>query len=400
MKLLRFLLAKYFFPRGVNLLSFAVLLSVVGVAVGVLQLMVVLAVLSGFQDLFRENYTRISSELVVMPHNLSRGENRAAEVLGEMKEITAFTPSLLAPAMVIKGGKVGGVIFEGVDYESSKKVTPWHDIWVKEPEPESSPAEGEWVWLGVQLAKKLRADVGDTVDVLVPEGKQQRVVSMKVTGITKFGIYDHDLHHARMGLPALGKIFRRSNQATMYKSKIRPGENFEKVAQRVRDSLGKEYTVKLWKDLHQNIFMAVEHQKQSLFLVLEILIGLAAVNVVNLLLMSAHFRKRDLAILRAMGMKFREVMAFFLVQGSVVGAVGVVLGLISGFAVCWFIERFQPSLLNESIYNAARLPLRIETTDLVLVAAGGVGLCLLFSVIPAWSAARAKPVEALRLENA
>src|SRR4051794_617796 len=101
MKLLRFLLGKYFFPHGVNLLSFAVLLSVLGVAVGVLQLMVVLAVLSGFQDLFRENYTRISSELVVMPHNLTKAESKAAEVLGKLKEIQAFTPSLLAPAMVI-----------------------------------------------------------------------------------------------------------------------------------------------------------------------------------------------------------------------------------------------------------------------------------------------------------
>ncbi len=400
MRLLSFLLRKYFFPHGVNLLSFAVLLSVLGVAVGVLQLMVVLSVLSGFQDLFRENYTRISSEMVILPRNLKRDQNTIDKRLAEIPEIAAFTPSLLAPAMVIKGGKVGGVIFEGVDFAASQKVTPWKDIWVKEPLPDSSPPDGQWVWLGVQLAKKLKADVGDTVDILVPEGNVQRVVSMPVTGITKFGIYDHDLHHARMGMRALADIFRKSNQEPIYKTRIRAGENFDKVAGIVRTALGDDATVKLWKDVHQNIFMAVEHQKKSLFLVLVILIGLAAVNVVNLLLMSAHFRKRDIAILRAMGMKFREVMIFFLVQGSVVGMVGVIVGLIFGYGVIAMIERFQPNLLNESIYNASRLPMRVESMDVFLVAAGGIGLCLLFSVIPAWSAARTKPVDALRLETA
>lgn len=392
-----FLLRRYLFPRSRNLMALALWISVGGVALGIVQLMVVLSVMSGFQNFLKNAYTRITSELVVIPkHPSDSAPDFRLSVTGS-PGVAAITPFALGAGMVMKSG-VGGAILEGIDLESSRQVTPWEEVWQEAPNWEEQKKTPHWIWLGTQLAKKLKAQSGDTVNILIADGAAKKIVPFKVTGITKFGIYDHDLRYARVDLPALNDLFKRTTLEPMYKVKVKPSASIEGTAEGLKTRLGSGASIKAWHELNQNVFLAVQHQKHLLFLVLEIIVALAAMNVVNLLMMSTHQRKRDIAILRAMGMRFRGVCLFFVAQGTAVGIAGILGGIVLGVGACRLVERFQPSILSEAVYNVTRLPIKVEVWDVTLIAVAAFFLCVVFSLVPALRAALSRPVEALRYE--
>lgn len=393
-----FLLKRYLFPRAGSLLTFALWISVVGVALGIVQLMVVLSVMSGFQDLFRKNYTRISSELIVIPRGGRAYDPKFSDRLSKIPGIKAITPTALGQAMLMKDGAVGGAVLEGVDPKTSSGVTPWKEIWLEKPRFDLQESNPNWIWIGKQLADKLNAKPGDTVELLIADRDARTVIPFVVTAITKFGIYDHDLRYARADLSVIQRLFHRADAEPIYKTRLDDIDRIDRVAESVRNEFGQAATVRLWSEMNQNIFLAVQHQKKMLFLVLEIIVALAAVNVINLLMMSSQARRRDVAILRAMGMRFKSVTAFFVFQGAAVGAAGILVGIAAGYLVCQLMRVFQPKFLSESVYNVTYLPVRIEVVDVALVGAVGLVLCVLFSVIPAISAALTRPVTALRYE--
>lgn len=376
-------------------MSFALWVSVVGVVIGIIQLMLVLAVMSGFLQFLEERYTAISSHMVVLP---MKTENKTTipEELKKVPEVAAFSPFNLGQSMLIKEG-VAGVTLEGIDLATSENVTDWNNIWLAPPVGKENRPEGQWIWLGSQLAKKIKAKVGDSVEIFIP-GQKNQLQPFKVTAITKFGLYDHDLHYARIDVRVLKKIFHKSDASELYKIKIKPKVPLVQAAKAVRAAVKKQGKVKTWNQINQNLFLAVEDQKGKLFLVLEIIVGLAGVNVISLLMMSSHYRRKDMAILRAMGFKARGVFLFFLAQGAVVGAIGISLGVSLGLVACRIAEKYQPSILNEAIYNTNRLPFQIEMGDVILISFAAFVLCVVFSVIPAIKAAYARPVEALRYE--
>ncbi len=391
------LLNRYLLPRQGNLLSFALWISVVGVALGIVQLMVVLAVMSGFIELFEKNYTRISGELFVIPRTESKVSENIPASIQSVAGVAAVTPAEFAQGMILKNG-VGGVVIEGIERETTALVTPWPEILQAPPRLDLESKDPYWIWMGVQLAKKLNVKVGDTVDLMVAEGQSRRVIPFVVSALTQFGIYDHDLRYVRVDINVLHEIFKKYHLEPRYKVKVAPGTSLPATLELLKEALGKRANVKAWWDIHQNVFKAVNHQKQLLFLILQIIVALAAVNVVNLLMMSTHQRKRDIAILRAMGMRYHQVVQFFVLQGAAVGLVGIGLGTALGLAACSLIEHYQPSLLSETVYNVTRLPMRVRGSDVGLIAALGFFLCVLFSVIPALSAASQKPVNSLRYD--
>lgn len=394
MNAIRFLLRKYLFPSDTNLLSFAMWVSVAGVALGIAQLVVVLAVMSGFLNVFQEKYTRISGEIIVLPR-LSRPDPNLVEKIQSVNNVEALTPIVLGQGMIIKEG-VSGAVLEGIDLKTTDQVTPWETIrttdWEMPP-----PSQKNWIWVGAHLAKKLSIQKGDEVRVLIADSAGNRVYPFVVTAITKFGIYEHDNRYAYVDLDYLKEI-EKSVGDPIYKIKARSSKNLRETADTLKETLGHTASVKVWNEIHKNIFRAVEHQKGMLFLVLEIIVALSAINVINLLMMSVQNKRRDIAILRAMGIRFKSLFSFFLIQGAAVGLIGILLGIGLGLAACFFFEKFQPRLLSESIYNVTLLPFKVELVDVALVSLVAFVLCCLFSVIPATRAAREKPTEVLRYE--
>jgi len=390
---LGFLMRRSLFPKGGSLLTLALWISVAGVALGVSVLMLVLSVMSGFLDVLQNRYTEITSPIVVIPRSDQRGQLEIRKILESIPGVQAVAPFNLSQSMVIKNG-VGGVTLEGISFEDSKKITPWEKIWMVPPDWE--PAIPNWIWIGSSLAKKLSIKKGDTVQLMV-SGDQMRTEPFIVTGITKFGIYEHDLRYSYIDLKKMQELFYRKPSEPFYKVSL-AGVSIEKASETIKEKLGETATVKKWSDINQNIFLAVRHQKVMLFWVLDIVIALAGMNVINLLMMSTYQRKRDVAILRAMGMRFKSIVLFFVGQGTIVGSIGIGLGVVLGLALCQAVEYFQPEILSEAIYNVTKLPLKVQAGDVGLICIVSLLLCVVFSVIPALKAALAHPVQALRYE--
>jgi lipoprotein-releasing system permease protein len=394
-----FILRKYWIPERRSLLSFGVWISVGGVALSVALLLVVLSIMSGFSELFQKNYTRIESDIVVAPFGSTQVTTEITNVLASDPAVAAFTPIKLSQGMVMKNG-VGGVVLEGIDWATTSKVTPWHELFVERPLDYGKPvpAESHWIWLGEPLAKKLRVKSGESVDVLITDGSQRRVVPFTVTGISKLGMHDHDLRFARVDLRVLDDLFRKYNLEPRYKVKLKPGEDLNRAARRISAKLKGIAGVKRWSDLHVTVLKAVEHQKKMLYLILQILVGLAAMNVVSLLLVIGHLRRRELAVLRAMGMRATQLFQLFVLQGFGVGVIGVFLGILLGVGVCAAFERFQPAFLSESVYNVTRLPMDVRFIDVAWISLGGLGISLVFSALSALNLIRRQPLEVLKQE--
>ena len=390
---LGFLMRRSLFPKGGSLLTLALWISVSGVALGVAMLMLVLSVMSGFLDFLQTRYTEITSPIVVIPKGEVTSQSTFKKTLESIPGIKAVSPFHLSQSMLIRNG-VGGVTLEGVSFEDSKRVTPWEKIWV-EP-PNLDPAVSNWIWIGKGLANKLNIKKGDTVQLMV-SGEQMRTEPFVVTGITKFGIYEHDLRYSYIDLKKLEELFYRRPIEPLYKVAL-SGISVDQGYQLLKEHLGELATVRKWSDINQNIFRAVQHQKIMLFWVLDIVIALAGMNVINLLMMSTYQRKRDVAILRAMGMRFKSIVLFFVGQGTVVGMIGISVGVLLGLVLCEVVERFQPAILSEAIYNVSKLPLKVQASDVSLICVMALLLCIVFSVIPALKAALSQPVQALRYE--
>lgn len=385
------LLKRSLVPSGGQILSFALWISVVGVMLGIVQLIVVLSVMSGFQQFLQKTYTDISSDLVVIPRGSAVVPTND---LLETEGVLAVSQFNLGQAMLTKEG-AAGVMLEGIDEATTESVTPWSRVWREAPNVFPDPKH-DWIWIGSQLARKIGAEKGDTVNLFIP-GKN-KIYPLRVTAVTKFGIYEHDLRYARVELGHLGELMQGELGSPMFKVAIKEGAKHEDVQWNINKRFGETVRVRLWSDVNQNLFKAVQHQKLSLFAILEIVIALAAMNVVNLLMMSAQHRKRDVAILRAMGLRRSQLFAFFVAQGGAVGTVGIIGGVGLGLVACEFIKIFQPSFLAESVYNVTRLPIKVAWGDVGLIVFFAFLICLLFSIIPAIRAALQTPLDALRNE--
>ena len=377
-------------------MTLALWVSVSGVALGVAMLILVLSVMSGFLNFLQVKYTNITSPIVVIPRGEVQVEGELKKIIEAVSGVSASSPFLLGQSMVIKNG-VGGVTLEGISWPESERVTPWKEVWWDPPNELPPPKGMKWIWIGKGLAEKLGVKKGDTVELL-SGGENMETIPFVVTAITKFGIYEHDLRYSYLDLETLRTLFLKSSLEPLYKVSPQKGFPLDKLERELRESVREKASVKKWSDINKNIFLAVRHQKMMLFWVLDIVVALAGMNVINLLMMSSYQRKRDVAILRAMGMRFKSIVLFFVGQGAIVGCLGVVAGIGLGILLCLGVERFQPQILSEAIYNVSRLPLKIQVADVLLVSGVALLLCVVFSVVPALKAALMRPVQALRYE--
>ncbi len=409
---LRYLMAK----RRTGFISVITAISIMGVAVGVMAMVVVLSVMSGFEQDLRDKILGTYSHVLVMRYG--GGIENPADVAKRTEavdEVVASTPFIFSQAMLSTDANVVGAVVRGVEPATLTRVTNLANYvvegklsYLEEPPAAASFASATDVTLpgviiGKELSKNLGAFYGDVLTVvsptgtLTPVGMAPKLKRFRVVGIFKSGMYEYDSSLAYISIPEAQRFFNMDGQVTGLELRVRNIDRAAHVSQEVRRHLGYPYYTRDWMDLNRNLFSALKLEKIVMSIILVLIILVAAFNIVSTLIMVVMEKGKDIAILKSMGASARHIMRIFLIDGLIIGLIGTTIGLVAGYGLCIGLEKYGWELPND-IYYISSLPVQTSALDFILVAAASVLIALLATLYPAWRASRLNPVEAIRFE--
>ncbi len=391
--------------------SFISMTSMLGIALGVAALITVLSVMNGFEQELRERILGMVSHAEV--HGVS-GEvadwREVRERAEEHPRVVGAAPFIDGEVMVTRGGQVSGSLIRGVHPDHEPAVS---DVLDRIVDGEARLEAGEYgVILGSALARKLDARVGERITVVTPEarvsvaGITPRMRRFTVTGIFEVGMHEYDSALAVTHLADMARVQGMDERVSGIRLKLDDMMAAPWLARDVAEQLPGHYRVVDWTRQHANFFRAVQTEKTVMFVILALIVAVAAFNIVSTLVMVVRDKQSDIAILRTVGLSPRSVMAVFIVQGALIGLIGTILGVAGGVALALNVENIVPAvermldfeLLPADVYYISDLPSQLEGEDVGRVTALAIALSLVATLYPAWRAARTEPAEALRHE--
>jgi lipoprotein-releasing system permease protein len=398
--------------RRNHFISFISLTSMLGIALGVTALITVLSVMNGFEKEVRGRILDMVSHLTVSSFDARlRGWSDVVMQVKEHPQVIDAAPYVEAQGMLIYGKKVNGTLIRGILPAMEPSVSNVADKMVQGQLTDLKPGAFE-VILGRDLARILRVDVGDKVTMVTPSanitpaGVAPRLKRFKVVGIFYVGMYEYDSTLAIIHLDDARRLFRMQDAVTGVRARLTNLFAAPQVRYELQQSELGTYWVRDWSSYHANWFRAVKIEKRMIFLLLLLIIAVAAFNIVSTLVMLVTDKESDIAILRTLGASPRSIMGIFMVQGTLIGVIGTILGIIGGISlslnldtVVPFIENlFGFRVLDPGIYYISELPSDLHWDDVWLISGVSFLLGLVSTLYPAWRASRTQPAEALRYE--
>ena len=398
--------------RRNHFISFISLISIVGIALGVTALITVTSVMNGFEKEMAERIVGASSHATVMGlgESMDDWESVANEV-SQHPEVLGAAPYVEGQVMLVHNGRSTGSLIRGILPAEEGKVSELNEKLERAESLDSALVPGEFgMLLGSDLAGYLGAIVGDKVTVITPEasvtpmGFVPRLKRFTVTGIFRFGMYQFDRNLAVMHAQDSAKLLKREG-VTGVRLKLADSNRAPLVTSDIRKSIGMNYYVSDWTQQNANYFLAVKMEKTMMFIILSLIVAVAAFNIVSTLVMMVQDKQADIAILRTQGASPKAVMMTFLVQGTLIGLIGTIVGFIGGVAlasnidvVVPFIERFTGPVLNPEVYYIDKMPSDIRWPSVVKIVMMSFGLSVLATLYPAWRASQTDPASALSYE--
>lgn len=397
-------------------ISLITILAIVGIAVGVMALIVVLSVMRGFDHDLKERILGGQAHVVVYRQD-ARFQNyhEVMQQVAKVKNVEAVTPFIYTQVMLRTSSGVSGAILRGVDMESGPTVVEMLKTVTFEIEPQLvrapkvSDDEGfkyPGIVLGSELARNLRATVGDIVYVISPQGMLSpagHMPSMKpfvLTAVFTSGLYEFDQTVAYIQLAEAQNIMRMADNVSGLEIKVKDVNKAGEVAQTIETKLGGyPYWVRDWMRMNYNLFTALKLERVVMFVILTLIVLVAAFNVASSLIMMVMGKTKDIAILKAMGASNASIRKIFVFAGMMIGAVGTAVGVVLGIILCFILSRINIYELAPDIYyftDKLQLPVRMEILDIVVIVIAALIICFLATLYPSWQAARLKPVEAVR----
>lgn len=397
-----------------SFISFISLISMAGIALGVAALIVVLSIMNGFQKEVRDRMLSVLSHIEVFDASgAMRDWQSVAQEAFRNREVTGAAPYTAAQAMVTRNDAVRGAVIRGVLPQEEKKVS---DVASKlvEGRFDDLMAGSFNIVLGKELARGLKAKVGDKVAVLTPRGGGNGVAptnalpqlkQFTVTGIFDAGHYEYDATLAFIHLEDALTAFKLAAPSGL-RLKVKEMQRAPLVAADLSRMLSGNLLIRDWSRQNRTWFAAVQSQKSMMFLILALIIAVAAFNLVSTLVMTVTDKQADIAILRTLGASPRSIMKIFVIQGGVIGVFGTMLGVASGVALALNIDVIIPFIenmlgthfLSKDVYLIDALPSDLRWSDVGTIAAVSFALAFLATLYPSWRAARVRPAQALRYE--
>jgi lipoprotein-releasing system permease protein len=401
---LKYLLAK----RKQTFISIITVISVSGVAVGVMALIIVLAVMGGFEKELKDRILGATGHVHVTSLEGSLPDPFAlARKIGAMGGVEATSPYIFSQVMISSGTSSTGAILRGVDVATIGEVTRLpRDIRVGRIEDlGKEKAKGlSGVILGKELAANLGASMGDLVEILVPGGNITPmgafpgVRRFRVVGLSESGMYEYDSSFAYVSLEVAGKLMGMAGRATGVEVKIGNIYQAGRIATRIREELGYPYWAKDWMQSNRNLFSALKLEKVVMFIILVLIVMVAAFNIISTLIMVVMDKTKDIAVLMTLGATRKMVRKIFALEGLLIGVAGTVAGMILGGLLCFLLRRYQFIKLPSDVYYISTLPVDLSPGILILVGASSILICFLATLYPSRQASLVDPAEAIRYE--
>ncbi len=407
---LRYLRAK----RRNQFISFISLTSMLGIMLGVTALITVLSVMNGFEKELRERILGMASHITITRMDgdaLQSWPELGQSLAGAHPRIIGIAPYVRKEVMLSFGTQVQGGLLRGVLPEQDPMVS---DVWQKMLYGELGDLRaGEFsIILGKGLARKLGVMMGDKITVVTPQasntpaGILPRMKRFTVKGIFEVGMHEYDSALSIIHLDDAARLFRMEGGVTGLRLKLDDLFHVVPVRNQLVDTLPGGYWISDWTMRHANLFRAVKIEKIMMFIILLLIVAVAAFNIVSTLVMVVTDKQADIAILRTLGSTPGSIMVIFIIQGVVIGVIGVLLGVLGGVTlslnlntiVSWLEQMLNIQFMPADVYYISTFPSELHWDDVIIIASISMVLGVLGTLYPAWQASRTQPAEALRYE--
>lgn len=381
-------------------------ISISGVAVGVMALLVVLSVMSGFHQDLQKKILGANAHIIVRDYKGAiQSYEKTAEKLNGEKDIISYAPFVLGQVMVSSGNRTHGVFMRGIDPAKESRTT---DILshVKDGDFSKLSEEGEipGIILGKELASSLGVFVDDKINIVSPLGEigpmgmLPKIRQFRVVAIFEIGMFEYDSSLALTNIKAAQEFFGMDNTISGVEVRLHDIYKAPEIKKHLQKKLGFPYYVMDWMQMNKNLFSALKLEKFAMFVILVLIILVASFNIISNLIMNVMEKSREIAILKAIGATNRSVMAIFILQGLFIGIIGTTVGVLGGFGLGYILNTYQIIKLPADVYYLSHLPVKMNLFDFVTVSLSAVTITLLATIYPAWQAAKLDPVEPLRYE--
>lgn len=387
---------RYIFSRKrKRLVSFMSFVSILGISVGVACLITVIAVMNGFSSELEKRIIGQSPHIIIeQQHGISQKEYQAnIGRINDLEHVKGAYPFIWGQGVVNFRSKAQGVALRSIDLESlTDKNKIIQHIYAGEFE-----LGGNNLIIGKELSMVLGAFIGDDIDVMTSFASKPK--RFKITGIFNSGMYEYDLNLVYISLDKASEIFGTAGSFNGIGVDLNDVSKAPSVKKKLSDILKNDFYTRTWMELNQNLFSALKLEKFAMFIILTLIVVVAALNIISMLTVMITDKRKDIGILKAIGATKLMVMNIFSFQGFTVGVFGTVLGAIGGVILVFILDKWRFPILPESIYYGINyLPVKMSVYDSAIVMIAALIISLLASAYPAYQASRLEPVEALRYE--
>jgi lipoprotein-releasing system permease protein len=399
---LRYLLAR----RKQAFISVISLISTIGVAVGVMALVVALALMTGLQGELRDRILGSTAHIYVW--RTGGIDDYPAEVarLRAMEGVVGAGPAILGKALISTNRADAFISLKGVDPALEPSVTDIARAMQRGRVADLVPADDDGlpgILIGRNLAEQLGLAVGDQASLLTPQGTLSpmgmipRTRRVRVAGIYSLGLYEFDAAYGFVSLEFSERLLGKA-VPDLIELRVADIDEAPAISERVPDALGADYVSQDWADMNQALFSALWLEKMAISITIGLIVMVAALNIIASLVLLVMEKSRDIAILKTMGTSSARVMRIFMLQGLVIGIVGTAAGSASGLALCWVLDRYRLIRIPMDVYQIAYVPFVVQPLDFAVVVLSAVLICFLATLYPSRQASRLDPVQALRFE--